>query len=293
MEIGGLSAGGAGYPYQYNGKELNAGVGWYDYGARWYDAGIGRWNGVDPLAGDYAAWSPYNYVLGNPLANIDPDGSSVYITTGDGTIYQIDIGTEDKDYFFLNDQEGKTHFLGEFEKNDNGLIQLPSSFEYTSNEGAIFGKGENSRLDIDFRFEVKSGNEYRSYIRGDALAALLGALAETNTRDLTIVGFSNSDGSSPSPSSSHKDGKNGDLRYLRTDRTGDAVLLQDAELDANRQNKFNDNLYKFGWKNMLSENYVPYGETTTTRLRRTSHFNKTRHHNHLHLQGALLHEDFG
>ena len=29
---------------------------------------------VDPLAADYAAWSPYNYVLGNPIMLIDPDG---------------------------------------------------------------------------------------------------------------------------------------------------------------------------------------------------------------------------
>jgi len=29
---------------------------------------------VDPLAADYASWSPYNYVLGNPVRLLDPDG---------------------------------------------------------------------------------------------------------------------------------------------------------------------------------------------------------------------------
>jgi hypothetical protein len=39
-----------------------------------------RFLSVDPLAADYAAWSGYHYVLGNPLVFVDPDGRSV---TGD------------------------------------------------------------------------------------------------------------------------------------------------------------------------------------------------------------------
>ena len=47
--------------------------------ARFYDSDLGRFLSIDPMAADYASWSGYNYVVGNPIAFVDPTGNSAWI----------------------------------------------------------------------------------------------------------------------------------------------------------------------------------------------------------------------
>ncbi|MCE3295138.1 MAG: hypothetical protein K0R65_852 [Crocinitomicaceae bacterium] len=46
-----------------------------DYrGARYYDSDIARFLSTDPLQNEYPSYSTYNYVMGNPVAFVDPTG---------------------------------------------------------------------------------------------------------------------------------------------------------------------------------------------------------------------------
>ena len=61
----------------FTGKERYTETGLDYFGARYYDASIGRWLSVDPLAEKYPSLSPYNYVANNPLSSFDPNGEYI------------------------------------------------------------------------------------------------------------------------------------------------------------------------------------------------------------------------
>ena len=70
-----------------------------DYrGARFYDGDIGRFLSLDPLAADFPAWSDYNYVMGNPVMLIDPDGRSpIWYPEYDPITEKISLVKEERD----------------------------------------------------------------------------------------------------------------------------------------------------------------------------------------------------
>lgn len=64
--------------YQFQGYETqkDLDLNWYDAKARMYDAALGKFLSIDPLAEKTSNYTPYHFVLNNPAVLIDPTGTT-------------------------------------------------------------------------------------------------------------------------------------------------------------------------------------------------------------------------
>ncbi len=86
---------GTDHKYGFGDKEENdeLGLEWLDFSARNYDAAIGRWMNLDPLAENYYEWAPYNYAFNSPIIFTDPTGlGPIYDKDGNLIGYEVEEG---------------------------------------------------------------------------------------------------------------------------------------------------------------------------------------------------------
>jgi RHS repeat-associated protein len=113
---------------------------WYDYGARMYDATLGRFSAIDPSADNYESWTPYNYVANNPILLIDPMGTDWF--------YYRKEGKEEASWNW-HDEETYNHTYTYKDEDGNekkGVITLrgvDAAIVFDGTGGENLGEGDN------------------------------------------------------------------------------------------------------------------------------------------------------
>lgn len=130
--------------YLFTGKERDKRVAYDFFGARYYDSEIGRFMGVDPLADQFAGYSPYNYVLNNPIRMVDPDGRA----------------PEDIILLFYvsGNKKGDESFRAAMETRRNNIMNSPN---FNSEKDTVLSFG------IESLSEIKSISQNASSTYGD------------------------------------------------------------------------------------------------------------------------------
>ena len=155
--FGGLFANSTIQPFKYNGKEFDSknGLNWYDYGARHYDATLGRWHVVDPSAENYLPFSPYTYCANNPELFIDLNGRDwfYYKKEGseeatwnwhDGNKYDTGVKDENGNNVVLTGVESVVVFNGSYDEKLGADQTLDEKQGAKLAEVTVYGpKGEN------------------------------------------------------------------------------------------------------------------------------------------------------
>lgn len=146
--------------YKFTGKQRDDETGYDYFGARYYDARIANWGSVDPLMEKHIGWNPYNYVLRNPMALIDPDGKQIYFSQNE------DIRNEQLGDLRMMVDPKASKFVN-YTKNSNGdyimdvatLKNIPSSISDPVLDVLKDVANGDEPVDIEYRDQNENFNE--------------------------------------------------------------------------------------------------------------------------------------
>ncbi|MDO8898637.1 MAG: RHS repeat-associated core domain-containing protein, partial [Bacteroidales bacterium] len=184
--------------YKYNGKEEQPMPGkWLDYGARFYDAQLGRWHSVDPLAERHYSFTAYNYALNNPLLFIDQFGLDTLNVNSNAEVKSGDVVITESGPIAVNSDEVVVN-ADEIQMNE-GLHLVTNKDAGTNNDNR---KGSGSNVNIDGLLPnvgVKGAPRFLDFIR-DAINTFFSISSIERNNENGTDDTNNSNGSSSSNS---------------------------------------------------------------------------------------------
>lgn len=168
-----------------------------------YDAQIGRWHVVDPMADITEVFTPYHFVRNNPINRIDPTGLTDFkINKDTGSVEQVGKSNDDPDRVLKTDKDGNIKrkgegFLGFLVNEENrgkakvafggiekGILEHGQNFKTGGNLFAVGGEGQPSEQGVE-AFALKLS----SYVGKEIGGAYFGT--SENTTHVSLGGYAN------------------------------------------------------------------------------------------------------